>query len=202
MVLPFFLFMGTSTENTASPLIVYNGLAWESSVYRAPDGRMLFSKTESDARLHALGMRSPKPRELFGLIREGLERKLSGEPLQLFEDVMLSNGEWFNTYFETRNGTLIVTEDGSEEIYSIEGMNPGDFYPLRDFAASGNFVERMYSVPFALLPQRIQNESSVYLPSGGGSWPVGRGGLDNYGFGIGSYDVRASRGVRDVEKNL
>ena len=195
----FFAFMDTATESTASPLIVYNGLAWERSVYRAPDRRMLFSKTESDARLHALGMRSPKSREVFGLIRGGLEGELSGEPLQLFQ-VIYSSGEWFHdTYFETRNGKLIVTEDGSEEIYSIEGMNHGDFYPLRNFAASGNFVERMYSVPFASLPQRIQNESFVYLSFERGSWPVSRG-VDRFVI-INGGDGRTSRGVRDVERN-
>ena len=194
--------MDTATESTALPLIEYNGLAWERSVYRALDGRIQFSKTESDARLRALGMRSPKSREVFGLIRGGLEGELSGEPLQLFQ-VIYSSGEWFHdTYFETRNGKLIVTEDGSEEIYSIEGMNHGDFYPLRNFAASGNFVERMYSVPFASLPQIIQNRSWVYLPHEGRPRPMGRGGLEYDGFSIGSRDFeRASRGLREIHSS-
>ncbi len=172
-----------------------------------------------DASLRALRKRGyerhPRPAEASDLMCRRLEGRLQPEQQTVVNDMFSSCGEWLSMammregnllhcYLDPENliwnGNKYVVRGGKlkhagEEVYSI-----GSFYwwvPIKNVNdANPALVEKLWSRPYAILPEEIKQYGLLYLPSENVLWPVGH---SNYGgwYDIGAYfNYEASRGVR------
>ena len=192
----------------------YQNLIFEQTAYRqqGETEKKLLTFDQSLKRLIRAGYEGhPLPAEVFSLIIDGLEGKLSGQIQQTYEDMLTSHGEWLDISWETQGNKLIVcthprglTLENSEYIkkgfaydqqkeFNITGKKSEEWLPLEDF--DQDFTTFHYSRPFDQLPTQIQQNTSIYLPPEGQIWPAGRGGGSNRFYCYYSGDG-ASRGVR------
>jgi len=161
--------------------------------------------------------RFPRPSEVFTLLAESLEGKLTPHDNAVAQDMLSSWGEWLSVAWERQGNILIAYLDPiglvwdkskffyfkqdfqytSQHVFDITDKNSQEWISLRDF--SDDFVEFHYGRKFCDLPAEIQQNAYICLPTDGVLWPAGRGdyddGYDIVGYG---YDGRASRGVRPV----
>ncbi len=164
--------------------------------------------------------RHPYPWEMFGLIFDGLEGKLSGNWKYLYSDIMKSPGGWFCMAFERRghelhaysdpenlkfNGSIYEAVGGKlryskKEVFDIKGIASQSLKKLNTFPEE--FVKYMYGRKFDELPNGMMEGSriKVSLPQEGEILPVGRGCFDGrfdiYGC---SFNLRSSRWVREIK---
>lgn len=201
----------------ASPLSVasYTNFTFEHPAYREAGAteKKLLHYDESLARLRAAGYeRHARPQEVFSLLINGLEGKLTGasQPLAAVKnDILTGYEEWLNLAFERKGAVLVAYLDpeglvwrkdkykkdnftfAEKREFTIGAVESCKWLKLQNFPTT--LVEYLYTRPFDKLPKDIQDNGVLYLPSEKTLWPVGRG---DYGFGVGaSYDW-ASRGVR------
>jgi len=192
----------------------YNSLNWEQKAPSKGGIKLLYTFDKHQERLAKAGMRGPMPSEVFSLLADNLEGKLSGALKAAADDMMSSYGEWFAIAEKRQKDDLIVyvnprglvwngkgyAEDNfaydSEMKFDIAGIPSEKWVDLKRF--KDDFVRWFYSMSFDKLPEEMRDgmrRAQVYLPSDGTAWPVGRSDF-NYRFGIdGNYDLRASRGV-------
>ena len=194
----------------------YKAIQFEPLAYLEPNKhKALFTFDKSCERLPA-GYRHPLPNEVFSLIIDGLEGRLSEELLAVKEDFFKSYGEWLDIVLKPENGMLHCYEqprkvihipddyDCSKMIFAREKQFPLNGLPLKTYVSikdvaskSPLLVTYLWSRPFKNLPSEIQNNAGLWIPDH--ARPVGRGGYDYYyvvAYGYG----RASRGVVDGKK--
>jgi hypothetical protein len=206
--------------------VLYEGLEFEERAPREGDVKKTFYYDTSLSRLRRKGYeRHPLPAEAFSLIIDGLEGKLSGGLARVHEDMLESYGEWLSMVFARKGNTLHCYEHPenlrwnnkskvystskmaflNEQTFDIATLPSETWISIKDVEKiTPGLVTYLWSRPLAQLPDTIQKKAGLYLPADGVAWPVGRGNVvvfDN-GYDVGGYyDVRASRGVRSVQKN-
>ena len=214
----------TELPSTIVP-VDYNNLQIEPKSPRTGTEKTLFTYDKSledlRTRLNNPSARHLRPQEVFGIIIDGLEGKLSGNIKTIYDDLVSSYGEWFSLGMERKKNKLILYEDieglvwdGSKYVvqtklefsdrkeFDIKGIASETLVDLNKFKSE--LVEYLYGRQFDALPDEMKtggNKAQLWLPSEAmGVRPVGRGDFnDGYyvvyaGFG----DDRASRGVVPV----
>ncbi len=207
----------------------YKDIMFESVAYRDPGvmDKALFSFDASLVRLKQAGFeRHARPQEVFGLIVDGLEGKLAGGFKGVYDDMLLSYGEWLSLAVKREGDVLVayvdpknlVFDKGSnnyivcggqvdcvgKETFSIKGKQSETWIDLKQF--EDKFVKFMYSRSFNQLPEIMREgnlRARVYLPSEGVVRPVARG-FFNGRFNVGSYYYSngASRGTSLVAQKI
>ncbi len=170
-----------------------------------------------DASLRALRKRGyerhPRPAEAFDLICRGLERKLQPEQQAIVDDMTCKDGEWLSMvvtckrkmlhcYLDPENliwdGNKYVVQGGKlkhagEEVYSIGSLC--GWVPIKNVnGINPLLIEKLWSRPYAILPEEIRQDALIWLPPENVLVPVGsshRGQYDVYAY----FNYRASRGV-------
>ena len=198
---------------------IYSDLEWGLNVPMNGNEKKLFYYDASLSRIKTINSanRHPYPSEAFGLIIDGLEGKLSGDCLKVYEDMIKSYGEWFSMAFERKGNELHAYLDpenlkwngsrygvvgkklkySGEEVFDVKGINSGNYVHLENF--NPDFVKFMYGRKFEDLPGKMKEgnlRAQIYLPSENTIWPVGRGYFVNRFYIYGYYVDRASRWVR------
>ena len=209
-----------------APAVVYNDFLVEENAKRdvgqVDKSLMYYDKSLADLRSKGFA-RHLRPQEVFGLLADGLEGKLSGEQKVVYDDMLSSYGEWLSLVFERDGNNLVcyldpeglVWKDGryvkdanfkfvEKKVFDIAGKSSDRWIDLREFG--DDFVRFLYGRSFSDLPVQMWEgalRAQVYLPPDKTAWPVGRGygiRFDVYGFG---YDIGASRGsVPVVQKKF
>ena len=198
----------------------YRGIEFEYPAYReaGETNKALLPYDASLARLRAAGFeRHARPQEVFGLLADGLEGKLTLPEKAIYDDQRTGEGEWLSAAMERTSGKLTVYLDpegliwdggkyvkqnfrsGAQKEFSVQGISSLEWIDLNLF--SPDFVTWMYTRPFNQLPQQLQKgdeRAQVCLPPADGQmWPVGRSDFnDGYNvYGV-NFNFGASRGVR------
>ena len=214
-------------EAAVSNVVVsnYNNLEFELQAPRDGSDKELYTFDKSLARLQSAGFeRHPRPSEVFTLLADGLEGKLSGVQKDICNDMFKDHGEWLSLAFERKGDILlayvdprglVLNEDndkyekkrfGYSELkkFDIHGKESNELIDLEEF--SNNFVRFLYGRSFKDLPQDMKEgdkRAQLYLPSDGVVWPVARGGFDDGYYVDGcNYVIGASRGIRSTQKNF
>mgnify|MGYP001615518433 CR=1 FL=1 len=211
----------TETQPTASASVTYKNLVWEHPAYReqGETDKKLLTYDASLARVVAASYeRHPSPAEIMSLIIDGLEGKLNADEKQVYDDMLVSYGEWTNIVVqvkeENRKQILNVYENvtglvwnGSKYVqdnfhcanqckFDITSIELNKFVDLHKFP--DDLVQYLYTRSFTNLPRQMQTGSGraqIYLPLVEQIRPVGRGYFSGR-FNFLSHDyVRASRGV-------
>ncbi len=204
-------------QQNATATSSYKGVSFdEKAKYKdnTSDEKELFTYDKSDERIKTKNptARHTRPQEVFSLIIDCLENRISDEKLKkVKEDMFKSYGEWLSCAFEKQGDKLIVYLDPTGLVW-----NGSEYVKTENFACSAkkefnipevksqtwtsinklpdDWVEYIYTRKFADLPKDVQEKAQTYLPPSGKIWPVGRGvcgyGVVGYGYGLG-----ASRGV-------
>ncbi len=171
-----------------------------------------------DASLRALQKRGyerhPRPAEAFDLTCRRLEGRLQPEQQAVADDMFSNRGEWLSMtmlregnllhcYLDPENlvwnGHKYVVPGGKlkhagEEVYSIGSTN--ECVPIKDVnEINPALVEKLWSRPYAILPEKIRQNAWLLLPPENTLWPVGRGDYNNEYDIDSSYYGLASRGV-------
>ena len=207
---------------TGSSVALYKNMEFEHPAYRRAreKEKALLTYDASLARLRAAGFeRHARPQEVFGLLIDGLEGKLTPQEKKIHDDMFTSYGEWFSLAFERQGDWLISYLDpaglewekdkyvkthfkyAEQRDFDITGKISREWLDLNLF--NDDFIQFLYGRSFADLPQEMrvgERKAQVYLPSDETAWPVSR---SRFSDGGGGYDVfgdnfinRASRGVR------
>lgn len=193
------------------------GIEFEPLAYREENRthKALLTYDKSLERLRAAGYeRHPQPAEVFSLLADNLEGKLDAQEKAIADDMLKNYGEWLSVAVERKGNVLVAYFDpvglqwnerankygvkgtllySHRNEYDVTGKPSEQWIDLEQF--SPEFVQDMYSRPFAKLPEKMQEGNQrvqVWLSSDGEMWPVGRGGQ----FDFDNIFVRASRGVR------
>ena len=203
-----------------SLVVPYHSIEFEHPAYRAAGqtDKTLLRYDASLARLRAAGFtRHARPQEVFSLLIDGLEGKLTPQEKSICDDQLTSYGEWFSLAFE-RQGDLLITYLDPEGLgwrnNKYVKTKSFKFAEKKDFDISGkesqqlidlnlfqdDLVQFMYGRSFVALPQEIregEKKAQLYLPTDKTALPVGRSnfyyGYDASGDNFGNW---ASRGVR------
>ena len=205
-----------------SLVIPYRGIEFEHRAYRAAEkaDKTLLSYDASLARLRAAGFeRHARPREVFGLLIDGLEKKLTVQEISIYEGQLTNYGEWLSLVFERQGERLITYLDpegleweedkyvktrkfkhAEKRDFDINGKVSQQYITLNQFP--DDLVQFLYGRSFAALPQEMREGSTkarLSLPSDKTAWPVARGIFGGrYNVNGNSYSSRASRGVRGM----
>lgn len=193
----------------------YHGLTFEPLAAReaGKTDKALFTFDKSYERLTPAGFkRHPLPAEVFSLVIDVLEGKVSGTLVGVKEDFFKSYGEWFDLVLKPENGVLHFYEqprnvvripndyDCSKMTFALEKQFPLNGLPLKTYVSikdvapkSPQLVTYLWSRPFEKLPSEIQNNAGLWIPDH--ARPVGRDGYGGCDVD-GSCDEGASRGVR------
>ena len=219
----------TTTPPTTPPFIIpagslvvpYHGIEFEHPAYRkaGKTDKTLLAYDASLARLRAAGFeRHPRPQEVFGLLIDGLEGKLTKQEKSIHDDLLTSYGEWLSVAFERQGNRLITYLDpeglewrndkyvktksfkySDTKNFDISGQASEQLIDLKFF--QDDFVTLMYTRSFNQLPEQLQKgkkRAQVYLPPDGQMWPVGRGVFNDWcSIDCRNY-VRAFRGVHEI----
>jgi len=194
----------------------YHDVEFEPQSPRRSGGeKKLFRYDESLSSLRERGYeRHPRPAEVFTLLADSLEEKLTPQDQTIVNDMLSSWGEWLSVAWERQGNILIAYLDPiglvwdkskffyfkqdfqytSQHVFDITDKNSQEWISLRDF--SDDFVEFHYGRKFDDLPAEIQQKAYILLPPEGVIRPAGRGG--DGGCGVGGCNSGASRGVRPV----
>ncbi len=159
--------------------------------------------------------RHPRPAEAFDLICRGLEGRLSPEQQAIADDMMNSYGEWLSMAM-LRKGNLLhcyldpenllwdkkewryVVQGGKikharEEVYSISSF-PDCFTPKTMNEINPTLVEKLWSRPYAILPEKIRQNALMWIPPESVLWLMSRGGYYKW-YDVGTGYCKVSRGV-------
>ena len=194
-------------------LVEIVGIGFEPRAFRRKGevGKALFSRDESSRELRSRGYeRHPYAHEYFSALIASLEGKLSPKQQNVIDDKHESYGEWFHdvlfvndthlTFFE---GVESLSQNHEELKYTkktsfkLNTLKPETYYTIQDiFTANKKLGKHLWTREYHKLPQEIQQESGLYLPSQNQVLPVGRGNyVSNYVVDGSNYSGRASRGV-------
>jgi hypothetical protein len=195
----------------------YKDIEFEPHAYRKQGtAKELLYFDKSLERLRTAGfVRHPRPQEAFGLILDGLEKKLAGALADVNNDFFASYGEWLSCAFERQGDKLITYLDpeglvwkndkyvkqdfkcADKQEFRIAGKASNEWIPLQEIDT--NLITFLYTRPFKDLPEELQKgnrKAHITFPADGTAWPVGRA------YDVSRYDVNgngycwASRGVR------
>ncbi len=173
-----------------------------------------------DASLRVLQKRGyehhPRPAEALDLICRGLEGRLQPEQQAIAGDMLASYGEWLSMamilkgnmlhcYLDPKNIEFQGCEYGvkggklkhaGEEVYSI-GPFRGWISIKEVNEINPALVEKLWSRPYAILPEEIRQHAWLFLPPENVLCPIGFFGYFNSGYIINTHcDLGNSRGVR------
>ena len=200
-----------------SSVAIYKNIEFEHPAYRqsGKTDKTLLTYDASLARLRAAGFeRHARPQEMFGLLADGLEGKLTVEEKLIYDDQLTSYGEWLSLAFERRGDCLITYVDPeglewrNDKYVKTESFK---FAEKKDFDISGkvsqqyidldqfhdDIVQFLYGRSFASLPRERLLTARLYLPPDQRAWPVCRVAFDYWCAIVGDYfNNGASRGVR------
>ena len=226
---------GTKKRTPAAPatpsapsVAPYKGIQFEPLAYRAlnKEGKLHTEKAglTYDQSLKGLQQRGferhPSPAEVFGLLADNLENKLTGSLKAVADDMLTSYGEWLDMAVERRGDVLLAYFGVSglrwetdkyvkdnfhadrEQRFNIKGIPSLQYVDLAQFP--DQFTQAVYGRAFAALPPEMREgdtRAQVYLPNKGVIRPVGHGYFVNRFNADAGYDVRASRGVRQAPKS-
>ena len=210
----------TELPSTIVP-VDYKNLQIEPKSQRTGTEKTLFAYDKSledlRTRLNNPSARHLRPQEVFGIIIDGLEGKLSGNIKTIYDDLVSSYGEWFSVGMERKKNKLILYEDieglvwdgnnyvqqnfaysGQPKTFDIKGIASETYVDLNKFKPE--LVEYLYGRQFDALPNDMKTggrKAQLWLPSENmGVRPVGRG---YYWYSvIANFSYRASRGVVPV----
>jgi hypothetical protein len=195
----------------------YKGIEFEQPAYREQGNadKQLLYFDKSLEHLRAAGFeRHARPQEVFGLLIDGLEGKLTGSISDVQKDMLTSYGEWLSLSFERKgpiliahldpeglvwNGKVYVKENFKEHghyEFNVSGKKSNEWIPLKEF--DNKLIEFLYTRPFKDLPKEIREGdryARIALPPDGTAWPVGR--VSGW-YDVGVDGGRASRGVRSA----
>lgn len=158
--------------------------------------------------------RHPSSQELYGLLFDSLEGKLTANEKLITEDMQSCCGEWLNVAFERQGDELIayVNPEGLEWKGDYEHLQTKDFRyterkefdigrkPSHEWLDlnlfSDDFVQFVCGRPYAQLPLKMRSgekKTKVFLLKEGITAPVG---LHRFSIDACYYQRRVSRGVR------
>ncbi len=187
----------------------YNDLIFEKEVLR---GENSFKKLwQYDGSLERIKKnnytRHPKAHEAFGLIIDGVEKRLSGDLEAVFNDMGKGSGEWLSLAFERKGNILLAYIEPRNLDYFANppsgkkwsGYHKRDDFTFRyvlefDVGNVGNywqelkafddkFVRFITGRSFEDLPEKLRKgpeKIRVSIPTGGDFWPVSIGGTGEY----------------------
>ncbi len=176
----------------------YKGLTIEHPLVSENNQKKIFYYPDSLQRLRQAGYdRHLLPAEIFSLLSDGLESKLSGVNADVAKNMVESYGEWTSMAWERKGSVLVAYRDPENLVWngSDYGVNGTLKHTERKEFAIGNaqstswldlnmfspeFILYHYGRSFAQLPQEMQagnRRAQIYLPPEGIIRPVGRGGL-------------------------
>ncbi len=187
----------------------------EKAVYDGKEKR-LYTYDASLRALRARGYeRHPRPVEAFDLICRGLEGTLQPDQQAIADNMLNGYGEWLSMaimqeenmlhcYLDPENlvwnGYQYVVQGGKlkhagEEVYSIGSLldwsTPKGVNEINPF-----LVQKLWSRPYAILPEEIRQNTWLYLPPENVLMPVSRGNRYGCGYGIDAcFFFRASLGI-------
>ncbi len=207
--------------------VVYKDLVFEQNAYRDAGvaGKKLFYFDASLERVKNAGYaRHALPFEVFSLIIDGLEGKLSAQEQSLKTDMLVSFGEWLSMAFKRVGNTLHCYEhpenimwtgsgydasrmtSAGEKTFSLKkgfihsALPSRKFIPLNDVASvCPELVQYLWSREMSQLPSDIKTRAGLWLHEEGIVWPVGRHVFNCVVYGY-DFDYRASRGVVAAQK--
>ncbi|MBM3199806.1 hypothetical protein FJZ53_02625 [Candidatus Woesearchaeota archaeon] len=152
------------------------------------------------------------PWEHFEIVIQHLEGKLDGQLYNLARDLRSSNGCWLNMAIK-RSGDMLLCYDNPKNmewrkykkkyvncstqkntnVLSLNGVSSQEWVKLKSF--DNEFVSFFCNRNFEELPQKMQEESAIYLPPEGVLWPISMsdGGLSICGY----VTYRMCRGVKE-----
>ena len=202
-----------------SSVVLYKNMEFEHPAYRkaGETGKTLLTYDASLARLRKAGFeRHAHPQEVFGLLIDGLEGKLTVEEKLICDDQLASYGEWLSLAFERQGKRLITYLDpeglewkkgkyvkttnfkcSDTKDFDITAKMSQRYLDLNKFP--DDLVQFLYGRSFAALPQEMRKGSKkaqLVLPPDTTAWPVGFG-VFNYCYDVIGYINWASRGVRE-----
>ena len=226
------LLHGVPATEVLSPAASFGGLYKDISFEKfsprqnAGGDKVLYPYDKSLEALQTRGLqRHPRPVEVFGLLADSLEGKLTPEQRAIAQDMLDSDGEWLSAatevektgWFRWKKQKLIVYVDpliawndgyhwqtntpqyAEKYEFNITGIPLETWVDLHHFPPA--FIELMYGCSFSVLPQVMQKGNrrvQVWLRHD--LRPVGRGVYGGYVVVTGC-DVRASRGVSEVQRS-
>ncbi len=183
--------------------------------------KKLYTFDESLRALQKRGYeRHPRPIEAFDLICRELEGRLQPEQQAIADDMMNSYGEWLSMAM-LRKGNLLhcyldpenlvrertkykyVTQGGKlkhagEEVYSIGSVCEWVSITKVD-EINPTFVEKLWSRPYAILPEEIRQHALLLLPLENVLSPVSH---CYYGCEYNIHTHFNSRASRGVQRNV
>ena len=204
----------------------YKGIQFEPLAYHAvdQDGKLQTEKAllTYDQSLEGLQQRGferhPSPAEVFGLLADNLENRLTGSLKTVADDMLTSYGEWLDMAVE-RKGDILLAYFGvsglrwakdkyvkdnfraaKQREFDIAGIPSSQYVDLAQFP--DEFTHAAYRRAFAALPLEMQKgdrRAQVYLRETG-IWPIGHGDFGRFDASA-VYLNRASRGVRQAPKS-
>ena len=204
----------------------YKGLEWDTYAYaaiackggktlnelRPKREKIMLSYDKSLERVRNEGKRHPSPKEAFSLIIDNLEGRLSEELKPVAEDMCGGFGEWLSMAMERKGDVLIcylhpegLVWDGKtyvkinftyaeKEQFNVSGKGSQEMINLSAF--DDMLVQYIYGKSFDKLPKEMR-KGSIYLPEEGVVWPAG---ISGYSIFDCRYNLRASRGVKNIER--
>ncbi len=223
------LLRGTPEKSDKDGVIVtsYKDVVFEQSAYckSGESSKELFSFDESLSRLKSAGFeRHPRSQEVFGLIIDDLEGRLSGKLKDVCDDMLKSYGEWLSLAVERKGNVLVAYVDpknlfwdknnnkyvvqgrqvdcAGKETFDVTGKQSGAWIDLNLF--EDKFIKFMHGRSFNQLPKIIQEgnkRAQVWLLPEGSIRPVGRSIFNNWHY-FAYNDYWASRGTSLVTQKI
>ena len=193
---------------------LYKDISFEKVSPRESNGnKVLYHYDKSQEALQTRGLqRHARPVEVFGLLADSLENKLTPEQQAIAQDMLRSYGEWLSLAWERKGNLLVAYLDpvglvwennqyvkknfshGAKKEFDITGKSSGSYIDVSLFGDA--FVVWHYGRNFAQLPKDMREggrRAQAFLPADSTIWPVGRGYLR---YDVDTIcDVGASRGV-------
>ena len=190
----------------------------DGDVFRLAGKVVQHTYDESEWTLDARRVRHPFPHEINMILIAGLEGKLYGDALNVFQNLQQTPGEWFGVVFQNNYPQLntcylprnILWDDArgkydcsemkeaEKKQYSLYRLPEGGSVALRLISEiCPGLVEELWNLPFNKLPEEIQSSARVWIPPRGEAWPMARVGYKGFGIvGGQSYTLMATRGVQ------
>ncbi len=211
------LYFPDSWNKDTSNDVVSLPMSIDEDVFRLAGNIVRHTFDESEWTLDARNARHPFPYELALVLSAGIEGKLTGNELLLFQNLQETPGEWFHILFRNNYPDLelcyaprnVCWNDTSrrydcstmqshyKKCYSLERLPEGGVVALRLLSEyCPALVEELWNLPFKELPEPIKHNARVWIPPRAEAWPMARVGHKGFGIvGGQNYTLMATRGV-------
>lgn len=193
-----------SQQSVRKNAVVYNNLYWEPLAYRSARficNKKLFRVEESELRLKKRGYeRHPYSHEVFSVVCDGLEGKLTDKISAIYHDMLYDMGEFFGDYVNVRGGIVFWQRGDEGKEFRFNEQIAGEERRVAD--CPDDFVMHVYGRPFARLPRQIQRVDIHFPLEGSHGVPIGLSKGVYSRFDIKPLDnlYHASRGVVSIKR--